>query len=214
MQNVDGNRQVTGKALNQPFKLAAPFLYHDLLELIGPTVAHEAAHRLLFTRQWLNDAVGRWLLAYPSLQAMLAYRRAHFAHHRDEMGPGEPDLGLYQGYPISRASFRRKLTRDAVGISAYKNLKLLARAAVRRKPEALQIIAVQAVVLAGSVLTGRTWMYIVWFVSWCTGWKVSNRLRALAEHGGMKRSRDRRNGRAPMAFTDSARCGAGSPPSG
>jgi fatty acid desaturase len=161
---------------------------HALLNIL----AHEAAHRLLFTRQWLNDAVGRWLLAYPSLQAMLAYRRAHFAHHRDEMGPGEPDLGLYQGYPISRASFRRKLTRDAVGISAYKNLKLLARAAVRRKPEALQIIAVQAVLLAGSVLTGRTWMYIVWFVSWCTGWKVSNRLRALAEHGGMKRSKDRR----------------------
>ena len=31
---------------------------------------------------------------------MLAYRRAHFAHHRDEMGPDEPDLALYRGYPV------------------------------------------------------------------------------------------------------------------
>jgi fatty acid desaturase len=161
---------------------------HALLNIL----AHEAAHRLLFTRQWLNDAAGRWLLAYPSLQAMLAYRRAHFAHHRDEMGPGEPDLGLYRGYPISRASFRRKLTRDALGVSAYKNLKLLARAVVRRRTEALQIVAVQAMLLAISLAWGRPWMYLVWFLSWSTGWKVSNRLRALAEHGGMTRSKDRR----------------------
>jgi fatty acid desaturase len=29
-------------------------------------------------------------------------------------------------------------------------------------------------------------------VSWSTLWKVSNRLRSIAEHGGMERSRDRR----------------------
>ena len=45
------------------------------------------------------------------------YRRSHFAHHKDEMGPNEPDLGLYRGYPITQASMRRKLTRDAVGNS-------------------------------------------------------------------------------------------------
>ena len=50
-------------------------------------LAHEAAHRLLFTNRRMNDGVGRWLLAYPTYQAMLAYRRVHFAHHRDEMGP-------------------------------------------------------------------------------------------------------------------------------
>src|SRR5512145_2741764 len=28
-------------------------------------LAHEAAHRLLFTNRRMNDGVGRWLLAYP-----------------------------------------------------------------------------------------------------------------------------------------------------
>ena len=30
-------------------------------------LAHEAAHRLLFTNRRLNDGVGRWLLAYPDV---------------------------------------------------------------------------------------------------------------------------------------------------
>ena len=161
---------------------------HALLNILG----HEAAHRLLFTNQRINDFVGRWILAYPSLQAMLAYRRAHFAHHRDEMGPNEPDYSLYNGYPITAASLRRKLTRDAIGISAWKNLKVLFQAIRRRKREALQILAVQSVLIVASVASGRPLMYLIWIGSWSTGWKVSNRLRALAEHGGLTRSKDRR----------------------
>jgi fatty acid desaturase len=38
----------------------------------------------------------------------------------------------------------------------------------------------------------RPWAYIVWIAAWSTSWRVSNRLRAIAEHGGMQRSRDRR----------------------
>ena len=34
--------------------------------------------------------------------------------------------------------------------------------------------------------------YVVWVLSWSTLWKFSNRLRAIAEHGGMERSADRR----------------------
>src|SRR6478609_8495595 len=60
---------------------------HMCLNILG----HEAAHRLLFSNRRANDWVGRFLLAYPTYQGMLAYRRAHFAHHRDEMGPDEPD---------------------------------------------------------------------------------------------------------------------------
>ncbi len=161
---------------------------HVCLNILG----HEAAHRLLFNRQPVNDAVGRWLLAYPSFQALLAYRRSHFAHHRDEMGPEEPDLALYSGYPIPPDSWRRKLTRDATGISAYKNFRGLFLAARARKPEALQILGVQTVMLAASVAVGRPLMYVIWVASWSSLWRVSNRLRSIAEHGGMIRSKDRR----------------------
>ncbi len=63
---------------------------------------------------------------------MEAYRRSHFAHHKDEFGPAEPDLNLYGGHPITRASLRRKLWRDARGTSGWKNLKGLAYALQER----------------------------------------------------------------------------------
>lgn len=161
---------------------------HVALNILG----HESAHRLLFSNQKANDLVGRWVLGYPSLQATMAYRRSHFAHHRDEMGPEEPDFSLYAGYPIPKDSWHRKLTRDAVGISAYKNLAALFGAAKRGAREAHQILAVQAAMLIVSVAVARPLMYVVWIVSWSTVWKVNNRLRAIAEHGGMGRSKDRR----------------------
>src|SRR5205085_2921869 len=74
---------------------------------------HEAAHRLLFRNRRVNDWVGRWLLGFPAFTPVDLYRRGHMAHHRDEFGPDEPDIPLYRGYPIGRASMRRKLTRDA-----------------------------------------------------------------------------------------------------
>lgn len=155
-------------------------------------LAHEAAHRLLFSNRRANDWTGRFVLGYPSYQAMLAYRRAHFAHHRDEMGPDEPDASLYAGYPLPADSWRRKLTRDAVGISAYKNFKVLVKAMRRGKPEALQILAVHVVMLGASIVFMRPLAYVVWIASWSSLWRVSNRLRAIAEHGGMIRSNDRR----------------------
>lgn len=155
-------------------------------------LAHEAAHRLLFGDRRLNDGVGRWLLAYPTLLPMLLYRRGHLAHHRDELGPDEPDLALYAGYPIPAGSWRRKLTRDALGVSASKNLRALLAAARRGHREAWYVVGVQLVMLGASLALGRPWAYVVWIASWATLWKVSNRLRAIAEHGGMARSRDRR----------------------
>jgi fatty acid desaturase len=160
---------------------------HVCLNILG----HEAAHRLLFTNRRANDWVGRFL-AYSSYQAMLAYRRAHFAHHRDEMGPDEPDASLYAGYPVPFDSWRRKLTRDAIGLSAYKNFKVLFGAIRKRRSEALQILALHVVMLGASVVFMRPLAYLMWILSWSTSWRVSNRLRAIAEHGGMIRSDDRR----------------------
>ena len=114
---------------------------HALLNIL----AHEAAHRLLFANRTMNDRVGRWVLGYPTLQPFYVYRRVHFAHHRDELGPDEPDTDLYRGYPIPKQSWRRKLRRDTTGQSAYKNLKVLVLAARKRAPEGLQILGVQAV---------------------------------------------------------------------
>jgi fatty acid desaturase len=139
--------------------------------------------------------VGRWLLSYPAFVPFEAYRRSHFAHHKEEFGPNEPDLNLYNGYPVTPSSLRRKLVRDAVGVSGWKNLRPLLRALLSRssRPFAARIVAAQAALLALFALAGRPELYpLLWLLPWMTSWRVLNRLRAIAEHGGMERSPDRR----------------------
>src|SRR5205085_1680604 len=83
-------------------------------------------------------------------------------------------------------------------VSGWKNLRALGHAAAKGAPspgrtEARQVIAVQAVLFAGAVAWGRPLLYpVCWLGSWMSLWKFSNRLRAIAEHGGMARSDDRR----------------------
>ena len=159
-------------------------------------LSHEAAHRLLFSNRRANDLVGRWFLSYPAFVPFDLYRRSHFAHHKDEMGPEEPDVALYRGYPITRASMRRKLRRDVTGETGWKNLKGLLRAFTSEtgRPIALRILAAQvAVAVILTVETGRWWAYpVLWLAPWMTVWRVINRLRSIAEHGGTIRSKDRR----------------------
>ena len=183
--------------------------------LMGRTFArlsilgHEAAHRLLFPDRRLNDLVGAWLCDYPAFVPFDAYRRQHMAHHRDELGPDEPDLNLYRGYPISRASFRRKMLRDAFGPSGWKNLRGLLSALTRRnsRPFALRIVAAQVVLfVVMGVLSGRWWLWAaMWLLPWMTIWRVLNRLRGIAEHGGMEHSADRRRTTHVVRQTWSAR---------
>src|SRR4051795_7559879 len=124
--------------------------------LMGPqyarfaSLSHEAAHRLLFSNKRINDFVGRWIVGYPAFVSTDLYRRGHMAHHKDEFGPNEPDMNLYNGYPITVASLRRKLTRDAFGNSGWKNLKGLLRGLTGEMPRrhVVRILASQAVLLA------------------------------------------------------------------
>lgn len=158
-------------------------------------LGHEAAHRLLFSRRSANDFAGRWLLSYPAFIAFDLYRRAHMAHHREALGPNEPDAGLYAGYPIPRASMRRKLVRDATGNSGWKNLKPLILAVAKRQNRkvALPIFATQAISFAGFWIGGWPQLYLaLWLLPWLTSWRVLNRLRSIAEHGGMEASKDDR----------------------
>jgi fatty acid desaturase len=191
----------TGGVLALAVWLRNPLAYVAAFLLMGRThcqfniLGHEAAHRLLFSNRRVNDFVGRWFLAYPSFQALDLYRRAHMAHHREEFGPNEPDMDLYRGYPIPKDSFWRKMKRDAFFVSGWKNLKPLLKAVLRPASRrlAFSILGVQAVILAVCVASGHWWLYpVLWLAPWMTVWRVLNRLRAIAEHGGMTRSQDRR----------------------
>lgn len=170
---------------------------------MGPVICrfnilmHEAAHRLLFANRRANDFVGRWFLGYPVFAPTDLYRRGHMAHHREEFGPNEPDIPLYRGYPIPRDSMRRKLTRDALGITGVKLMRGLLRG-LRSDNEAVKkhawcIVATQVVILGLFTVFGHPWLYLLlWLLPDLTVWRVMNRLRSIAEHGGMHASPDRR----------------------
>ena len=53
--------------------------------------------------------------------------------------------------------------------------------------------ATQLVLIAIGVALHHPWVYfILWLAPYLTVWRVINRLRSIAEHGGMQRSKDRR----------------------
>lgn len=161
------------------------------------SLMHEAAHRTLFTHRPTNDWVGNWLLGYPVMTSTPAYRRVHMAHHREEFGPEEPDIALYANYPVTRDSLRRKLVRDLTGRTGAR----LMRAQLRglRSPDARvrrtlwKMLAVQVVLFGAFAVAGAWWMYpVMWVLPYFTLWRVINRLRSIAEHGGLRADSDRR----------------------
>jgi fatty acid desaturase len=179
-----------------PYVAVACFIAMGPIHARFAILMHEAAHKLLFTSKKLNDFVGAWFLAYPAMVPISLYRRSHFAHHKEEFGPDEPDIAFYSGYPGRPRDLTRRLVRDAVGISGWKNFKVLlgaTRTAQGRKV-AVPILTVQVVLFAALwAMTGAWWAYpAFWWLSWMTQWRVLNRLRAIAEHGGMEAGKDRR----------------------
>ena len=161
------------------------------------SLMHEAAHRLLFKHRGANDWVGNWLLGVPVITSTPAYRRVHMAHHREEFGPDEPDIPLYANYPITTESFRRKLVRDATGqtgIKLFRNqLRGFRSPDVRVRRTLLKMTLVQGIVIAAFYAAGHPWLYLTMFVlPYFTLWRVINRLRSIAEHGGLRADDDRR----------------------
>ena len=184
--------------IDHPVAWVAAFLLMGRAHAQLAALMHEAAHRMLFADRRVNDFVGRWIVGFPSFTPIDSYRRGHMAHHREEFGPNEPDIALYRGYPITRASFRRKLVRDATGRTGWKLFLGLFRAVRADDPtvrfQARAIVATQLVMIAAGFVLGHPWLWLLlWFGPYLTVWRVINRLRSIAEHGGMQRSEDRRN---------------------
>lgn len=201
---------VLAVVINHPVTWVLAFLLMGRAHAQFAALMHESAHRLLFRNRRLNDWVGRWLLGFPSFTPIDLYRRGHMAHHREEFGPDEPDVPLYRGYPITRDSLRRKMLRDATGRTGWKLFKGLLRGTTVKDPlvrsQARSIVATQLVLIAFGIAVHHPFVYFVlWLAPFLTVWRVINRLRAIAEHGGMHRSKDRRETTHTVRQTAAAR---------
>jgi fatty acid desaturase len=183
--------------LHNPITYVIAFLLMGRAHAQLLALMHESVHRLLFRNRKLNDFAGRWLLGYMSFVNTDGYRYVHMAHHREEFGPNEPDIPLYANYPITRASFWRKMRRDGLGRTGFRMLRGQFVSIFKTEPQQpntqRKIFTLHAVLLMLSVIFVNPWVYVMlWLLPYITVWRVMNRLRSIAEHGGLRADSDRR----------------------
>lgn len=171
---------------------------------------HECAHNILFVSKGVNHWVGKWLCGAPILVELDGYRKYHLKHHKLAGTRSDPDYPNYKPYPIKKASWRRKLIRDLLGITGIKNLigMLMMYAETNEfdlsykpknkteklKPRMFIINALRnmwpfflvhfcfVIVLAGF---GDLSLYLLWLVSYLTIFSVILRIRNAAEHASV-----------------------------
>jgi len=156
---------------------------------------HDAAHGVLMgTRRW-NDPVCQWLAAYPVFTDTIPYRAYHLVHHRRTQQPDDPDIGLSAPFPITRASFLRKMIRDITGQTGFRQRRAQIRAGLGKPGEPFaKRFATFRRKLGGPVITnlvllailtafGKPYYYLLfWVLPLITWHMVITRLRNIAEH--------------------------------
>ncbi|MFT6050584.1 MAG: fatty acid desaturase [Halioglobus sp.] len=154
---------------------------------------HECGHRSLFKTPRLNDLVGQWLCAFPVMNDMPSYARGHLKHHKSAGTEDDPDLKNYRTYPVSKASFRRKVIRDLSGQTGFKLLSFIVRGTATSlsnetrdgtRPLYLQL-GVQLALFTLLWLFGLAWLYLLWVGAYLTSFMLFIRLRQVAEHAAV-----------------------------
>lgn len=188
---------------------------------------HEAAHRTLFERRFLNDVVADWLCARPMWAEVARYKRHHFRHHAHTATDLDPDLSLVTPFPTTRRSLVRKLARDLFGLTGLKRsfgqlliacevLEYTVSSDVRRRPRdgrsardylraglrnSSGFVVTNLALAGGLAASGHLWVYWAWVVANLTTFNLFLRIRSLAEHACTERSAD------PFRNTRSTRAG-------
>lgn len=156
-------------------------------------VMHECGHNTFFTSARMNRFVGQWLAARPIFSDLALFAAGHIEHHRHAGSEHDPDLANYRAYPVSRASFRRKVIRDLTGQTGAKFMAFNFTSAFGifnpqkregAKPYVGMLVA-QLLLLAILSILGSPWLYLLWFASLVTSYMLIIRIRQLAEHAAV-----------------------------
>ena len=155
---------------------------------------HEAGHKTLFKTQALNEWVGQWLCAYPVLGDVQAYGASHREHHRLAGTDQDPDLPNYRNYPVSKASFKRKITRDLTGqtgqlllrslIGASRGRNVMLRDGEQTNSEVRGLL-VNLAMFGIMLAMGIGAYYLLWVVAYFITYPLIARIRQVAEHGSV-----------------------------
>jgi fatty acid desaturase len=169
-----------------PLVIAAGVVVVSGRQLALAVLMHEGAHRLLLPDRAANDRVSDWLCAYPLLLDTRSYRAIHLQHHKHTWTDDDPDLGLATPFPITPASFRRKVIRDLAGITGIKRTAFLLATWRFRKAPFWGFVIANAAILLASWAAGIWEAYLLlWWLPSLTGFSLVLRLRSIAEHAAV-----------------------------
>lgn len=183
---------------------------------------HDGAHFTLHPNRAVNDWVSQWLLNRPLFGgSVVGYRKYHLNHHRFTQQDNDPDLHLSAKFPITKASFKRKLWRDLSGQTGVKQYGALVKASIDRGKTAHDIsagpgmgssgsgfwqrfgpnLAINCGFFAGFTLAGYWYLYLLlWLLPAFTWERLITRLRNIGEHACVPDNNDRlRNTRTVLA---------------
>ncbi len=180
-------------AWTNPFTLLAAVILLGGRQLGLAVLMHEAGHKTLFRSNRLNELVGQWLCAYPVLGDVQAYGASHREHHRHAGTENDPDLPNYRAYPVSKASFRRKIKRDLTGQTGFTLIRLLfggsGRNLMLREGERTHSerrgLMVNLLMFATLLALGVAEFYLLWLVAYLFAYPLIARIRQVAEHGNV-----------------------------
>ena len=144
------------------------------------------------------------MLAFPIGLDNASYRKYHLQHHLHTQQSDDPDLGLSAAFPTSRASLRRKFTRDMLGITAFKLRAAQIRMALQKQGKSEDIgdhgfevpgiigpLFLNGALLAACALAGVWWLYFaLWLLPLMTGFQLVLRIRNIAEHAMTSHDKD------------------------
>jgi fatty acid desaturase len=177
---------------------------------------HEGSHGTLFKNRWANDVLTDWLCARPIWQNLPKYKVHHLGHHTRTGTDEDPDITLHADYPVSRASLARKMLRDISGLTGMKiafglvmmdagvfkwtvanHIERLPQQGRRPTEVAMTtlrnmgpLLITNGVLLGVLAAVGQAWLYTAWLVAFFCWLPLFVRIRSIAEHGCLPRSRD------------------------
>ena len=173
---------------------------------------HEAAHNLLFKDKKVNDFISQWFCAYPIFSDTKPYRPYHLAHHRFTETSQDPDLVLSSPFPITKASFMRKMFRDLTGLTGLRRYSIAFSSIFKTegdtKKEKITLIVKK---LRGFVITNMIifilvssilhWsiFFLLWWLPAFTYYSLIVRIRNIAEHAVTPGGHDLNNTRTTKA---------------
>ena len=158
-------------------------------------LAHDGAHNLLFSNEKINDFVSQWLCAFPLFSDNRPYRPYHLAHHRFTESENDPDLSLSAPFPITKASFRRKVIRDLTGQTGFRRYSIALKSIfsseaddfkgkIIKISDKISGFFISNLVIFSLIAIFSHWSiyFLLWWIPAFTYYSLIVRIRNIAEH--------------------------------